>query len=322
MRIRFTQIDGRLPNLALMRLAAYHRARGDEIVFNPSLTRDITEGHYDRVYGSAVFSTSKQRINTFCFHWPDAILGGSGTGNTVTVEDIVGGSWEHADYSAYPEYDASLGYSTRGCRLHCPFCHVWKTEGKVKSVNTINELWRGPGHTRKISLLDNDFFGQPVKQWMARVDEIVNGNFRICLSQGINLRKLNADEAAALATLQYRDISFRERRIYTALDDITHARAFFRGVDRLAAVGIPPKHLMVFMLIGFKDEPMDRILERFDAIANAGALPYPMVYQTSATPRDERLWALRQFQRWAVTGLYRAVPWTDYIPNYRRPRAA
>jgi hypothetical protein len=29
MRIRLTQIDGKLPNLALMSLAHYHRARGD-----------------------------------------------------------------------------------------------------------------------------------------------------------------------------------------------------------------------------------------------------------------------------------------------------
>jgi hypothetical protein len=38
--IRLTQLDGKLPNLALMKLAAYHRDRGDEIVFTRSPYRD------------------------------------------------------------------------------------------------------------------------------------------------------------------------------------------------------------------------------------------------------------------------------------------
>jgi hypothetical protein len=33
MRVRLTQIDGKLPNLALMRLASWHRTRGNEVVF-------------------------------------------------------------------------------------------------------------------------------------------------------------------------------------------------------------------------------------------------------------------------------------------------
>jgi hypothetical protein len=31
MNVRVTQIDGTLPNLVLMRLAAHHRARGDRV---------------------------------------------------------------------------------------------------------------------------------------------------------------------------------------------------------------------------------------------------------------------------------------------------
>lgn len=36
-----------------------------------------------------------------------------------------------------------------------------------------------------------------------------------------------------------------------------------------------------------------------------GIQPYPMVYDRSRLD-------LKRFQRWAITGLYRAVPWSKY----------
>ncbi|TAN59497.1 MAG: hypothetical protein EPN20_14955, partial [Magnetospirillum sp.] len=171
---------------------------------------------------------------------------------------------------------------------------------------------RGEGHARKLLLLDNDFFGQPKEQWQARIAEIRDGGFRACFSQGINIRLVDDAAAEALASVQYRDDGFQVRRLYTAWDNLGDERAFFRGVERLVKAGIPPKHLMAYMLIGFDPaETMDRILYRFGRMVEAGILPYPMVF-------DPARLDLKRFQRWAITGLYRAVPWTDYDPHYRR----
>ena len=41
MIVRLTQIDGKLPNLALMKLAHCHRERGDEIHFTKHVERDM-----------------------------------------------------------------------------------------------------------------------------------------------------------------------------------------------------------------------------------------------------------------------------------------
>lgn len=83
-------------------------------------------------------------------------------------------------------------------------------------------------------------------------------------------------------------------------------------MDRLANAGIPPKHLMAYMLVGFDPtETMERILYRFRRMTDIGIRPYPMVYDPA---RKE----LKAFQRWAVTGLYRAVPWEDYRGSVRR----
>jgi hypothetical protein len=53
--VRITQIDGTLPNLALMRIAAHHRARGDRIHFSRGVRREIFEPEYSAIYGSAIF---------------------------------------------------------------------------------------------------------------------------------------------------------------------------------------------------------------------------------------------------------------------------
>src|SRR6516164_2431596 len=100
MRIRITHIDGKLPNLALMRLAHFHRQRGDEIYFAKSITPQLFEPSYDRVYGSAIFSFSQSRVAQLREQFPDAIVGGThNTSDNTTVEEIVGADVDGVDYS-------------------------------------------------------------------------------------------------------------------------------------------------------------------------------------------------------------------------------
>lgn len=304
--VRLTQIDGTLPNLALMKLASWHRGRGDEIWFTRSVYRHLDEPAYDLVYGSAIFAFSGELTGRFRLEFPDAIVGGTGTSETTTVEDLIGEEWERYDYSLYPAYSGSLGFTQRGCRLKCKFCVVPAKEGKPRSVNTIADIWRGDGHPRTLHLLDNDFFGQARDEWLARVGEIRDGGFRVCINQGINVRLIDDEAAAALASIEYRDDQFRRRRLYTAWDNLKDERIFFRGVETLARAGIPPQHLMAYMLVGFDPaETWERIFHRFERMVALGIRPYPMVF-------DERRRDLKRFQRWAVTGLYRAIAWKDY----------
>lgn len=312
MIVRLTQLDGKLPNLALMKLAAHYREQGHEVHFSRSPYRQLGEPRYDRVYGSAIFAFSGDRLRTFQAEFPDAIVGGTGTGTQITVEDVIGGLSERYDYSLYPQYRPSLGFTQRGCRLKCKFCVVPAKEGKPRSVNTIADIWRGEGHPKTLHLLDNDFFGQPREDWQARIREIREGKFRVCLNQGINIRLIDDEAAAALASIEYRDDNFVRRRLYTAWDNLKDERIFLRGIETLERHGIPPTHVMAYMLIGFDPaETMERILYRFNRMVERGIKPYPMVYDNSR--KD-----LRQFQRWVAMGLYRAVRWENYVPNARR----
>lgn len=312
MIIRLVQIDGALPNLALMKLAHWHRQNGDTVHLTRSIYPSLFEPIPDRVYASSIFSFSADRLKLFRQQWPDAIVGGTATPDPFTVEQVIGVSqYEHYDYSDFPGFDASIGYTQRGCRMSGPqspcrkFCVVPDKEGFPKSVNSVADIWRGNPWPKKIHLLDNDFFGGP--QWRERIQEIREGGFKVCFSQGINTRLINQEAAEALATVQYRNTKFNERKLYTAWDNIGDEGVFFRGVEVLEKAGVPPTHLMTYMLIGCDIlETWDRIWHRFDRMVERGIEPYPMVFQKSR--KD-----LVCFQRWVITGLYRIVPWGDYV---------
>ncbi|MBF0602163.1 MAG: hypothetical protein HQL07_00550 [Nitrospirae bacterium] len=306
MNVRITPLDGKLPNLALMRLASFHRENGDQVTVTRSLTRELGEPKPDVVYGSAIFNSSFRQVEDFRKQFPDAIIGGTGSGNWQTVEEIIGQEWLRVDYSDYPNCDASIGYTMQGCRFKCEFCIVPKKEGKPRATSTILDIWRGGLHSRKLLLLDSDFFGQPEGAWRKRIDEIRTGGFRVCLEQGINIRTITDTQAASLASIEYRCTKFQRRRLYCAWDRLRDERRFFDGVDRLDRAGIPPHHLRAYMLIGHdQEETIESRLYRFNRMVERGIEPYPM-------PIDRKQKDLMAFSRWAATGLYRAVPWKEY----------
>jgi hypothetical protein len=325
--IRLTQIDGKLPNLALMKLASHHLGLGDEIYFSKHVHRDMLEpAIYRKVYGSAIFSFSSGRVATFKKSFPGAIVGGThNLADMTTVEQIIGDTPDTYDYSIYPGFNASIGFTQRGCRLKCGFCVVPKKEGTARSVSTIKEIWRGEQFPRHIHLLDNDFFGQPRDQWEARIDEIRSGGFRVCLNQGINIRMINDESAKALASIDYCDDSFKVRRLYTAWDNIGDEGRFFSGVDTLENHGIHPRNLLVYMLIGYdKRETWERIFHRFNAMVARQIRPYPMIYGDrnrtmplgTINQRLERR-TLSEFQRWVIRKAYNFIPFENYDVNAR-----
>lgn len=326
MIVRLTQIDGKLPNLALMRLAAWHRERGDEIVFSRSPYRQLDEPDYDRVYGSAIFDFSAERVARLRASFPGAIVGGSWTKeDRTTVEQVIGRPYDYCDYSIDPKFTASLGFSQRGCRFNCPFCDVPAKEGKPKASGTIAQIWRGDPWPRHIHLLDNDFFGVPKPVWKARLAEIRDGKFKVCFNQGINIRVITDEIAAEIASVNYRDDSFKTRRLYTAWDVLGDERVFFRGVDILERAGIRPRHLLVYMLVGFDPaETWGDVTSRFQRMFDRGLRPYPMPYRNkhrtlplgNADPRIERRrLTLAHFQRWAIRPSKLGIPFALYDAN-------
>lgn len=200
MKVLLFQVDGKFPNVALMKLAAWHRAKGDD-VFLTRFLRDVRFVQPDKCYSSSIFTFSQERRNAFDAIFPDAVKGGDGykpIWNDLTVigrnlgsnlREVIKDVDPDAirpDYSDYPEFTASIGYSQRGCRLDCGFCRMKTREGEARGVSTLHEIWRGEPWPKHIVLLDNDFFGQ--KEWQERLREAIDGGFKICFNQGINIR--------------------------------------------------------------------------------------------------------------------------------------
>lgn len=318
MIIRITQLDGKLPNLALMRLAAWHRAQGDDVRWHRGVTRMLGEPDYDRVYGSAIFSTSAKAAELFRAEFPGAIVGGSGGDSKLRVENFVPAAFAELDYSAYHNFAASIGYAMRGCRFKCGFCVVPKQEGKARSVGTIPEIWRGGDHPRHIHLLDNDFFGN--LSWRDRVDEIVDGRFKVCINQGINVRLLDDEQAEAVVRMAPWDDGFSRRRLYTAWDNIGDERVFFDGIDRLERAGWAADKVFAYMLVGYDPrETWDRVMHRFDRMVERGIRPYPMVFGGDDRRARSSLYpTLKRFQRWVIKRDYMHKPFEEYSTS--RPR--
>jgi hypothetical protein len=309
------QLDGKTPNLALMKLSAWHRGRGDRVNFRraPNQTgvnRSLDDEDYTRVYGSLIFEGTRPLADHARKVWPNITLGGTGLDETIRLPADV--EVMKPDYTPYKDYPHSIGFTQRGCRLNCPFCKVPKGEGKNKPVATVADIWRGDPYPKNLLLLDNDFFGQP--EWRKRIEEMKAGGFRVCFNQGFNVRLIGDEEAAAIAGLAYYDDQFKDRRLYTAWDNRKDADRLFRNLEVLKAHGVKPDHIMVYMLVGYWDGP--RITEndhyRRERLREFGCRPYPMPYVRNAETRG--------FQRWVVGAYDKRVAWADWVRAKYEPR--
>lgn len=305
-------LDGPLPNLALMRLSAYFKGRGDTVrLLRHGDRRTLFDGPGE-LYGSTIFEKSVRFRAAFEKEWGPVKWGGTGFSIPSNLSEVdPSADWESIapDYSIYPGFEASLGFTQRGCRLRCGFCVVPKKEGTPRSVRTIAEIWRGDPHPRHVHLLDNDFFGQPEQEWRARLVEIREGGFKVCFSQGINIRLVDEASARELATLEYRDSTFQRRRLYTAWDNLGEEKTFAEGVATLEAAGVPARHLMVYMLIGYKrGETQTDVFHRFNKLVSLGCRPFPMVFETPGRKRSH----LKAFQFWVNNRNYLYQPWDQF----------
>ena len=110
MNVGLIDVDGHhYPNLALMKLSAWHKAQGD------SVTWWWGWDYYDIVYMSKVFDNTytpdvDEPLNA------DKVIKG-GTGYSLTDELPLNVEHIYPDYSLYPGLtkDTAFGFLTRGC---------------------------------------------------------------------------------------------------------------------------------------------------------------------------------------------------------------
>lgn len=315
-------VDGKIPNLALMRIAHHHRELGDDVELryatSPTRARPHLWDAHSHVYASAIFEKSYPIVREIRAHWPRAIVGGTGVALSSTLEQH-GITTKTPDYSVYPKWRQSIGFTQRGCRLKCSFCVVPRKEGDVYEEASVADIWRGEPWPRELILLDNDFFGQTA--WRDRIAEIRSGRFKVSFNQGINARFLTEETAEAIASVEYRDDQMKVRRIYTAWDNRKDEPRLVSGLECLFRAGVKPDHVMVYVLVGYDHKARegtgritDDDVHRVEVLKRMGARPYPMPYVRNKETVG--------FQRWVVRRAYHNIGWREFVASGYCTRAA
>ena len=287
MRIGLIDVDGHnFPNLALMRISAYHKARGDQVEWWWS---DLI--HYDIVYMSKIFSDAYTKDVPDPLNADKVIKGG--TGYCISLVDGVE-VFDKAknkelppeiekmfpDYSLYPQFDFAVSMTSRGCPRGCSFCHVAAKEGRCSvKVADVSDFWCGQ---KKIEVLDPNITACRDKRDLFR--QYRETNAQIVFNQGLDIRLLNDDDIADINGMRIKDLHFAWDN---PKDDLEGKfRNFANGFRRKSNIG------MVYCLTNF-NSTMQENLYRIYTLRDMGYDPYVMVYDKPHAPKE-----IKMLQRW------------------------
>lgn len=188
MRIGLCQVDGSLPNLALMRIAAWHRSRGDAVEWFMPLMR------YEKVYASKVFTFTEDDP----YLPEDAIRGGTGYDIGSRLPEEIEAC--DPDYSIYPDFREAIGFLTRGCVNQCPWCVVPRKEGGIRVVGDIERVAQG---RKRVLLFDNNFLAAPREFVREQVGKMRRLGLRVDFNQAMDARLYDEETAAIMAKVPW-----------------------------------------------------------------------------------------------------------------------
>lgn len=295
------------PNLALMKLSAWHKAQGDTVEWYMPLM------HYDRVYVSKVFGDEYSTLDVSGFNADEIVFGG--TGFAITVENgkevyhkdrdpNLPYEVEHCypDYSLYRELtkDTAYGFLTRGCCNNCDFCIVSKKEGRCSvKVADLNEFWRGQKY---IMLLDPNLLA--CKDRLELIQQLADTGAWVDFMQGLDARFITAETAEALKKVKTRLVHFAFDQMKRA-DDIVQGLKTYKSVT-----GIKERKAIVYILTNYDTTP-EQDMWRIQKVKECGYLPDVRIYRKPTAPQFTR-----DLQRWCNSRrLYRSTSFADYVPR-------
>ena len=241
--VLLVDLDSRLPNLALMKLSRHFKAQGRGVRLQRGI-RSLPPA--EAVLASCVFNApaSARNVEALQRHYGSALqLGGSGVDLRLRLEPEIEAL--APDYSLYPELgDRALGFVTRGCPCHCPFCVVPIKEGAPRQVSGLDDLLQG---RRKLILLDDNLLAYPGA--LRLIEEMVRRGLAVNFNQTLDLRLLTPEAAALLRRLDCANSSFTRRNLYFSLNDTRHLELMR---ERYALLQARPKDNVAFVcMYGF-----------------------------------------------------------------------
>lgn len=314
MKIGLIDFDGKQVNLALMKLSAWHKQRGDTVVLNEFEPEDI-----DKVYVSVLFEKNKNDAFQKASSYNNFEIGGTGWDLTTelppkietckpdydlyTVADIaprIRGIMkkETRVKKAHDIVNAGIGFISRGCIRSCPFCVVPKKEGKIHRVNNVSDVINPRSNI--ITLLDANLTANPDVHDI--LDEIIERNLIVDLTQGVDIRTITPKLAEKLSKVRFL------RSLHYAWDLMPFEKKVLKGIDILSKHIKKWRH-MCYMLVGY-NTTWEENYYRFHKLAREIKVdPYVMLYNGK-----EPSIKIKHFARWVNGRIYKKCSFEEYRP--------
>lgn len=298
MKIGLIDVDSHnYPNLALMKISAYHKAQGDEVEWWWGW------GQYDRVYMSKVFDDTYSPDHPEPVNANEIIKGGTGYDRKSDLPFEI----EHMcpDYSLYPDLtkDTAYGFLSRGCPNNCGFCMVCEKEGREsRKVADLSEWWNGQ---KNIVLMDPNLIA--CREHMDLLKQLADSKAWIDINQGLDARLLTQKNIEAIKRLKIKEIHF-------AWDLMKNSKRIIQGLNLWKRYGKKNKHGSwgtVYVLVNY-NTTMAENLFRIYKLREMGFNPYVMIYDKPNAPQEIRL-----LQRWCNNkAIFKACPkFEDFDPK-------
>jgi hypothetical protein len=284
MKIGLISDSHNFPNLALMKISAFHKQAGHNVDFYNS--ENIKE--YSEIFASKTFTWSGDFEGVP--EW--SVKGGTGYQSTTSLPDFI----EHLcpDYSLY-DLDYSLGFLTRGCPRKCNFCFVpWK-EGSIQEHAEIEEFLRH----KKVVLMDNNVLAS--EHGIKQIEKLIKLKVKVDFNQGLDARLIDRPMAKLLSKVKWNP------SVRLACDSKANMDSLFNAVKWLRYYNTTPSRYFVYMLV--KD--IESALERAMFMKTLNLDPFAQGLRTIEKPEPDK--PIKDFCRWVNhKGVFKSTPWEDY----------
>ena len=270
MKIALVDVDGRnFPNLALMKLAAWHKAQGDSVEwYDPLFSRS------DRIYASKVFTFTPD-FQDYAAGDPEPIRGGTGYDPSVKLPDEV--EQMIPDYSLYPDFPDAIGFLTRGCIRNCPWCKKKKKEGSLREVDDIERVAAG---RKEVVLLDNNFLAADKEFVREQLEKAARLRLKLDFNQGLDARLVTPENARLLTACRW------IRYIRFSCDTVAMIEPIRSAVKLVREAGFR-REIFVYMLVNDIGDAETRLR----ALVDLNVIPFAQPYRdftADSTPTAEQ----------------------------------